>query len=73
MSSLGSQSMLQQMVPHLALALVDIVEGRLIAPVVDLHIGAEALPLRARWLLALHTTRPQPLSKLHRGQTPLFS
>ena len=38
----------------LALALVHLVEGLLVAAVVYLHVGAQALPHRARWLLALH-------------------
>lgn len=49
--------MLQSTAPHLALALVNLIEGRLVASIVDLHVCAEALPLRARWLLPLHSIR----------------
>ena len=46
---------LQGLGPYLALALVNLIEGRLVASIVDLHVRAEALPLRAGRLLPLQT------------------
>ena len=48
---------LKGLVPHLTLALVDLIEGRLVASIVDLHVCAKALPLRASWLLPLRITQ----------------
>ena len=53
-----STSKQHERAPYLILALVHLCEGVLVAVVVDLHIGAQALPHGALGLFTLHTTLP---------------